>query len=418
MLRLRDATLAVGLILSTASQLRAQVPLIGPGELCLMVWLGLTLGRETGRLGPPLTPALVRILAFWVVFAFSLGLGMLAGLAIEDIRDPDSMLHDGLSYLLLAVVSCLSVVEPGAGARLRQVAWLFTSFGSLYLALLLANAWGLVTIPGVEPWFWERLQGWSENPNQLALLCAALGLVSLHLAETATRPAGRIAAFACTLLPIYVGRLTGSDSFAIVLVLAGPLFVALKLRTWLTQTGDRMRFRSASAWIVVLVLPLVLASAALFGPAIAVQTEAFAGQMSKNGGKEASRESELRFELWSEAVSRGIDSGMLGLGPGAHLVSTAYKRVPPPNFEAHNTPLDLFTQGGLIAVFIFGALLATSFHRTYKANLAGLTTLLGGLVIFSTFHLIVRHPIFWFAIALCMVAQAGTGAAPTRRQGS
>ncbi len=417
MLILQEATLALGLILSTASQLRQIIPGVGPGEVCLVIWLGLTLSREVGRLGPPMTPAIGWILAFWVVFAFALGIGLLTGLATEDIRDSESAIHDILSYLLLATVSCLLVVEPGAAARLHRVAWLFVILGSLSLAMVLLNAWGFLTIPGVQPWFWERLQGWSDNPNQLALLCAALGLVSLHLAENAGRFSGKLAACLCAVLPIYVGRLSGSDSFAIVLVIVGPIFMALKLRTWLAPSQGRIRFRFAWAWIVVMALPLATISAMTFAPAIALQTESLAGQMSKGGGKEVSGESQLRFALWNEALTRGIDSGLLGLGPGAHLVSTAYKRLPPPNFEAHNTPLDLFTQGGLLAVLSFAGIIAVGFRRTYKANLAGLTTLLGGLVIFSTFHLIVRHPIFWFAIALCLVAQVGTSTVRTPATG-
>ena len=416
MLILQDLVLALGLVLSTASQLRLLGGAVGPGEACLMAWLGMALAREAGRLGPALTPVLSRLVAFWLVFAAALGVGMVVGLATEEIRDTDSAVHDAVSYILLAAVSCLCVVEPGAGARLRRVAWLFVACGTASLALLLANAWRLVPIPGVDPWFWERLQGWSDNPNQLALLCAALGLVALHLAETAARRGGTVMAALCGILPVYVGRLTGSDTFNIVLLATGPVFMALKLRGWLLPIAGRLTFRSAAAWIVVFALPLLLASAVLFGSALAVQMEDVAAQVSKNGGKEASQESKLRFSLWSEALDRGIGSGLLGLGPGAHLVSTPYKRVPPPNFEAHNTPLDLFTQGGLLAVASFGLLVAGGMRRTYRANLAGLTVLLGGLAMFSMFHLIVRHPIFWFVIALCLVAGSGRPAAT--RQGA
>ena len=403
MLMLQDVVLALGLVLSTASQFRLGGA-VGPGEICLMVWLGLALAREAGRLGPAMTPVLSRLLGFWLVFALALGVGMVVGLATEEIRDTASALHDTLSYVLLAAVSCLCVVEPGAGMRLRRVAWLFVTFGSGCLVLLLANAWRLLPIPGVVPWFWDRLQGWSDNPNQLALLCAALGLVALHLAETASRRGGTVMAALCGILPIYVGRLTGSDTFNIVLLATGPVFAALKLRGWLLPIAGRLTFRSAAAWIMLFALPLLLASVVLFGSALAVQMEDVTAHISKNGGKEASQESKLRFSLWSEALERGIGSGLLGLGPGAHLISTPYKRVPPPNFEAHNTPLDLFTQGGLAAVASFGLLVAGGMRRTYRASLAGLTVLLGGLVMFSMFHLIVRHPIFWFVIALCLVA--------------
>ena len=49
-----DALLALGLLLTTASQLRLSGLPVGPGELCLTAWLLLMLGRELSRGGPPL----------------------------------------------------------------------------------------------------------------------------------------------------------------------------------------------------------------------------------------------------------------------------------------------------------------------------------------------------------------------------
>jgi len=80
-----------------------------------------------------------------------------------------------------------------------------------------------------------------------------------------------------------------------------------------------------------------------------------------------------------------------------------------PNFEAHNTLLDLFVQGGLIAVLSFIWLAATALSIAYRARLAGLPTLLCGLGIYGFATLIIRQPIFWFAIALCLVAGTGAG---------
>jgi O-antigen ligase len=142
------------------------------------------------------------------------------------------------------------------------------------------------------------------------------------------------------------------------------------------------------------------------------------------GGRDTEEMTRLRIHIWNEAMRRGVESGLLGLGPGPHL------EIPPsivagrrdsinepkhvehpefglvPNFEAHNTFLDLFVQGGLIAVLSFGWLVATALIMTQRAELDALTTLLCGLTIFSIFHLIVRHPIFWFAISLCLATTA------------
>ena len=203
------------------------------------------------------------------------------------------------------------------------------------------------------------------------------------------------------------------------------------------MSRDRpMRFRSASAWILVLALPLVTAYAVPIGASAASEVEDFIKGMTKGGGgRDTEETARLRIHLWSAAVRRGIETGMLGLGPGPHLEIPASivagrrdstndpKHVEHPefgfvpNFEAHNTLLDLFIQGGLIAILSLAWLVATAVIVTYQARLDALTILLCGLAIFSIFHLIVRHPIFWFAISLCLVSAADPRRALTIRAG-
>jgi hypothetical protein len=427
-----DVLFALGLLLSTASQLRPQGAPIGPGEICLVVWLILTLFREAGRLGPRLTPALSRLLIFWSVFAFSLSLGTLAGYAIGDVHDSNLFLHDVMAYPLLAAVGCFSVIGREPGRRLHRVAWLFLGFGTAALVIQVAGAWEWLDIAPLEPWYWDRLRGWSANPQQLALLCAVIGLLALHLADAATRIGERIAALAGAIVAIYVGRLTKSDSFSVVLVVAGPIFAGLKLGEWLLSSEPKLTVRTAFAWTLVLCLPLLVISTVPLGPSIAARAEDLARELSKDSkGKTSQEEAELRFHNWGEAVNRGLESGMLGLGPGPHLEIPAsivnarrfeylpkYIETPPlngsPNFEAHNTPLDLFTQGGLIAVLSFMWITATALFNAYKARLAGLTTLLCGLTIFGLGNLIIRHPIFWFAVVLCLASNGTRTALPVR----
>ena len=425
-----DVLLTLGLLLSTASQLRPDGAPVGPGEICLAVWVLLMLFREVGRLGPTLTPPLSRLLIFWLVFAVAQCVGTMAAFAIGDRHDSSLFMHDVLAYPLLAAVSCLSV----AGSRLHRVAWLLATLGAAWLALQVALGWGLVDLEDFDTWEWERFRGLSDNANQLALFCAVLSLLSLYLAEVARGLGERIAAVTCMVVAIVVGRLTKSDAFLLVLIVAGPIFVALKLGRWLMSRERQMTLRSASAWIFVLALPLVAAYVVPLGASAATELEDFIKGMTKGGGGHDTEETaRLRVEVWNRAMRRGIESGMLGLGPGPHL------EIPPsivagrrdstndpkhvehpefgfvPNFEAHNTFLDLFVQGGLIAVLSLGWLVATALVVTHRAELDALTTLLCGLAVFSIFHLIVRHPIFWFAISLCLVAAADPRRAPTIR---
>jgi hypothetical protein len=427
-----DAMLALGLLLSTASELRPAGAPIGPGETLLVIWALVMLFREVARLGSPLSPALSRLLIFWLLFAIALSVGTLAGYVLGDSHDPDLFFHDLMAYPLLAAVSCLSVTGPNAGLRLHRVAWLLAGFGSAALAFQVAIAWDLIHVAVIEPWYWDRFRGWSANPIQLALLCSVLTLLSLYLADAANRIGEKIAALSCAVLPIYVGRLTKSDSFSLVLVTAIPIFVALKVRELPLSFGPRLTFRQSLAWIVVLTLPLLLISALPFSSLIAVQAEDVAKGIAKDGGKTSQQEADLRFLTWRQGTERGLESGMLGLGPGPHLeipvsimsarrreVLPKYVDTPPingmPNFEAHNTAVDLFTQGGAIAVLSLVWISAAAFFNSYKARLAGLTTLLCGVSIFGLGNLIIRHPLFWFTIALCLVSWTGTRMAPIRK---
>jgi O-Antigen ligase len=417
-----NALFSFGLLLTSFTQLRLLgVAGIGPGESILLLWLVLTLIQEVARLGPTLTPPLARLLIFWALFVIAECVGTLAGFVVQDRHDPMWVLHDVLAYSMMAPLSCLLLTGPGVELRLRRVAWMVSVGGSMSLALQLANAQQLLELPVVDPWFWDRLRGWSENPNQLAFLCVALGALSLHLAET-SRGAQRVSAIACMPLPIVVGCLTRSDTFAFVLVVGSLTYIFLKIWKSLRVTTRVMSVRSAFAWIIIGALPLSLVAAAPLATVIEAGTMDLAKDLAKDQGKSAKEEADVRLGIWSQAIRRGIDSGLLGRGPGPHLempysivkgraiLRQRYNIVHPdpwgaPNFEAHNTLLDLFVQGGLLAVLTFVWLAGSTISTTYKNGCDALMIMLSGLLVFGLFHLIIRQPLIWFAIALCLVTK-------------
>lgn len=419
-----DTLFAAGLLFSMASQLRLPgSTILGPGEICLGFWVLLSLGRRLFLPGPTLTLALSRMLMFWLLFTVAESLGTLTGAFIQDVHDPQWFMHDILAYLLLASLSCLSVADPDAGFHLRRTAWLLVVLGAGSLVFQLAAAQGLVEIPEMDPWYWDRLRGWAATPNQLSIICLALILLSVHLAETTDGSGKRIAAWGCAVLPAYAGWLTQSDTFNLVLVIGIPAYVALKFRKWTISPEWKSTFRSRFAWIIILALPLTAVLAAPFVPLIVQEMGSLAKDMSKEGGKATDREAELRFHLWHEAISRGLDAGLLGLGPGPHLsipsalVAARQSKDQPkniahpqpgaiPNFEAHNTLFDLFAQGGLLADLTFIWLAASTVFIGYKAGCDSLTVLVAGLCLFGLFHFIIRQPIFWYAIGFCLVASA------------
>ena len=416
-----DLLLTFGLLLSPASQLRPIGSPVGPGELCFALWLVLAAIRNIGRSDLALRLPPRRMLAFWLLFFASLSIGSLTTYIMGIRNDPGLFKHDVQAYILVAGISFFCVIQPDAAARLRRVAWLLAGLGSVFLALQLAHAWELLNIPNIKPWYWDRLRGWSENPNQLALVSIVIGLVSIHLAETASRHSERVLALACAILPFTAGLLTKSDSFLLILATACPILALLKIKKWLQAQDTHFSIRSGLAWMAVLALPAVLVAAVPVAYVAAGQSDEIQREFAQNNRDAIERDAPARFELWKQAVRVGVSSGMLGLGPGPHLVleetasvapveNRTYSRHPSehpvPNFESHNTLLDLFTQGGLLAVLSFGWLAVSTIMLSVKARLDSLAILLFGLGVFSVFHLIVRHPLLWFVIALTLVTAA------------
>ena len=423
----KDLLLALGLVLSPASQLRVPGLPVGPGEICIVLWLLWSLMMELVRLGPPMTPVFTRLLTYWIAFGASLVIGTLTAAVIGDEHDPGLFMHDVLAYALLAPVSMMLVVDPGSGERVNRIAWFFVSIGAVFLGLQAVHAWGLMQFGDLDPWYWDRMRGWSANPNQLGLQCAVFVPTALHLAETAKTFPRRLGAVLCLIVGAVVGRMTKSDTFTLFLIAGALLYGGLKLMTTLRTTG----VRSAATWMLAFTLLSIATTTAVIASIESRELDKLLRGLSKDNGTGTQHEASLRLDVWQQAIERGIGSGLLGLGPGPHL------HIPPsiitgrqtsgkrpkyldhpdvnglPNFEAHNTLLDLFMQGGLLAVVSLVWLIWTTVAATLRTRSDALTVMMFGLVLFGTFHLIIRSPLFWFSIGLCLVVASKSGGRPT-----
>jgi O-antigen ligase len=397
-----DWLLAFGLLLSTATQLRFGDTPFGPGELCLAVWLGLFLCLQAGRPAPASNAALTRVVTFWLILIVAESVGAIVGFATELFFDTANIIHDVIAYFFLFGLAFTMALELASEQRRRRVTWLIVLLGAASLSLQVAQAYGLIRLPiGVEPWYFDRLTGWSDNPNQLGLVAALLALLSMHLAETATARMEMIVAAACAVLAFSVGVLTKSDSFALGILAAGAVFLAIKSSLWLATFKRGLTFRAALVSLALLGLPVLAVGALPLAPAVVERLDAKSEALYNEDSQ-----GDLRFQLWGEALEKGMGAATLGLGPGPHLTRKAWKRSPPAKFEAHNTPLDLFVQGGLLALLAIAGLYASLLLATTRARLPALAALSCAFVVFSMFHFIIRHPIFWFGVVLCFLEAA------------
>lgn len=412
---MRDVLLALGLLFSTATQLRLPgIPIaFGPGEILLSTWILLAIIDTAFRRTPPLSPALSYLLVFWAVFAFAQYVGLFVGLAIEHVRDTVGAWHTAKAYVLVGTLSCLILAMPETKARLRQINRAFVIAGAISLSVLIASGFGLFRIPGLDLWWYTRFLGWTTNPNQLALLCTVLVLLSVHIAETEAKLSTRYFGLLCAVPAFVAGILTRSDSFVLAMLIAGPMYIGIRLLTWVSSAMSQSSLRSNFACLILLSVPAILVLAVPFTPKVLEKAQQVAIETMEHNDQ-----AEGRFRLWRDAIDVGLEAGMLGLGPGPHLITKQWKNPPPEKNEAHNTLLDLFTQGGLLASLSFLWITGMALLSTYRAKFIGLTALVLSLFIFSNFHLIIRHPIFWFSIAFCLTATEFIPRVKTTRDGA
>ncbi len=413
-----DVLLAVGLILTCSTQLRYSDMPIGPGEVLLVLWLtisgGLVVLRAEGRVSRPS----LTFLVFWLLFAALQCVGAATGMLIGDLHEASLVLHDIFAYGLAAALSVMCVWRPNAGGRLLRVAWFVCGAGALLFSLQLANAYGAFALGGVEPWYWNRLRGWSENPNQLGLFGATLLLLALHLLESSTHAAASAAALVFAGPAAVAGHLSKSDTFHVVVAVAILAIAGVKLLDWAFERG-KVRIRSTVMAIAILGAPILLvASASLLLDNGEETMKSIIGAVTKDNGEGVGQEADLRVEIWRQALLRGLQAATLGLGPGPHLEIPSSvisgRRAPKEinvvhpdvnvtaNFESHNNFLEIFLQAGLPAAIALAWLLAIALLTAYRARFVLLAVTVFGVTVFGLTNVNLRQPIYWFSIAMCL----------------
>ena len=424
-----DWLLALGMLMALETQLRSESSIAGPGEILLAAWLGLLLLGEQIRPSMRLGKVTLEMAAFWSIFAFALCLGTMQSIVSATPVDVPLSLHDVIADSLVAAICVVLTLGPDAALRVRRTQWNVMALGCGLLALQLANAAGLFVLSDIDPWYWDRMRGWTANPNQFALLCLLLAFVSLTVAETEAGSRRAVAIF-CSALAFIGGLYAKSNAYLIVVVAGLGFFLGAKTLRWFGQLERRripaLSFCAAAA-------ALLLGFALLTAPLIESKGDLMrdAGGVARDNRAEL-EDSSTRTQLWAQALQRGADSWLAGLGPGPHLdipnVVLAGRRGGKepanmqhpdpglaPNFEAHNTVLELFVQGGLIAVSAFLWIVGLAVWRSWRAGMNGMVAALLAVNAFGSFHVVFRHPLVWFVICGALIV-TGSPARIVRRR--
>jgi hypothetical protein len=409
--------LSLGMLLSLETQLRWGASPVGPGELLISLWLLPGILIVLCRTTREVALGFWELTLFWAIFAVALSGGAVEMMATGTVVDSSLVIHDIIAYSLLVVLTSVLLALPGAAQRLRLVQRSTVVVGAVLALLQTANASGLFTLSGVDPWYWDRLRGWSDNPNVFGLFCLLVGFCAIALAENEVYPGRRILALTCAAATLSLGWLSMSSTYYGVVIGALGLFAFLKLARAVAR-AERRGFPALAltlAAVASVVFVSCLFSQAIYSRAISLSA---APKLIERKGEDD--EAAVRLYLWNKAIERGLDSQMLGLGPGPHLdipssLTTSHRTANEPinlhhptdgfapNYETHNTLLELFVQGGLLAAGSFIWINVVALWRALKAGMDGLVALLFAAAAFGSFHVNIRHPLVWFAICLALV---------------
>jgi hypothetical protein len=294
-------------------------------------------------------------------------------------------------YLLMVLlpVTLINVLLSGNGASFRD--WFAYMLSALFLFFLShskvkaenVGRWFLFSlvaiifiqywVGGDAAWYSNRFTGGANNPNQLALYISCAILISFIVLE---KPMTKML-FGVVFL--FFGYISLSDAFLIAVCVS--VFVAIAVTVFPYKYFVFGFFVAFTAFLIFIFF-------------LSVQFSTFFGefwvQADEGGARLALYANGLR--AWSD----NLFSFFIGNGAGSFSGLTA----PFQGAESHNTPIDVLASGGLLAFIAFYFLPAILVTRLYAAKERLLVCLLCGLVAFSLFHFVARHPVWWFSIYL------------------
>lgn len=401
-----DLFLSIGILFSTYTQFRfAELP-VGPGEILLSIWL---LIRAFGMLNDrniEISRTTKKIFLFWLLMVIALCVGTMRLYFIGENHVPSLVMHDFFAYVFAGCISVACVFQRYADFHFRRTARQLIFFGNVTLGIQLLQAFKWITLSFTNPWYYDRMRGWTHNSNQLAFQCLVLVFLAIHVADHTDSPGKKVAAYISTGLPICVGFLTKSDGFAICILITGALFFGKKLfDSIFVFRNDR---GASQVWktFYLLGMTLIALSAAPGVLDLSGYLSIDRQVISRREEGALQRDFGYRKALGKKALEKGIRDYFLGLGPGPHLTRINNLRhpglEPTPSFEAHNTTLDIFLQGGILAVVNLAWVVGSAFISNIRYRRFALAILLIGMVGYGSTHFIIRYPIVWFILCLSL----------------
>jgi len=356
--------LLAGVALALILQTGWRIPSIGVGvgEILLAVCILVNLVATAGMWGTT-EHASWRGLRHWgvlLIIGYLLAILLPLTLYYAALPVPGSSLRDWAAYLFSAGFLVSLAFRP-AHFRRMSAALAFSMIMLLGASLLVGSD---------TAWYYGRFRGEALNPNQIALYALCVLLLAVAYLR-------HVPVIIAALLGLAVfGYLAKSDA----LTLAILVFV---LATCFVMLVPPARLRRRLPWLLVGMLVI----GGVFRADILEQFDALWAAADLHNARAA------LFLHGIEAWRSSMGGLLLGFGAGSFSGLTA----PFQGSEAHNTIIDALTIGGLpmlCAVYLFPV---TSLVLAYRRGSPLIFGALSALIVFSFFHFVARHPVYWLA---------------------
>lgn len=373
--------LGLGIVASTFTKFRLGGLPFGLGEICLTVWivvqLILWLAQGKSLLGIKQFILIFAVFSFFlIIFAGGFFNQSILSREIYNSFDYGDFIRNTFAFIFNFIFISTALLRIEDNKRdimaISVVVWIY-----LAVSILLFFFTSIVTYQGL------RLAGFSENPNQFALLI--IFAITLYVYNINMR-GGLIFNVSGLLICGIAGYLSASDALQIATLITVPTLIALRF----ILMGGKVKIKALKAFLIILATSISIYI--LRGKIVDILDHVSTEQGNQGEG---------RMILWRHGLEAWSNSPIIGLGGGAFSGPMG----PFQHTESHNTYIDILTNGGILALIALCFIIFFSASESLKQK--RLAPLIGicYLVVFSLFHHVFRQPIFWMLLCLPLFGQ-------------
>ena len=175
---------ALGVALTSATQLRMAALPVGPGEALLALWMAFLAFCLLRGMPFSYSAAFRPFATYWSIAAVLLAAGSIVAI-VWNRQDPDAS-HDALAFAFVGPLTCMLSIRIGDVRNeeyyLALARALLFAVGAIGLFLLTASL-AMGQLGPIHPWYGYRFRGWAENPNQLAMFMHPMPFLGWYLLQ-------------------------------------------------------------------------------------------------------------------------------------------------------------------------------------------------------------------------------------------